>query len=153
MIKHDLLDPSVQLSITVLTKERERDRIWESNMLIGYKYFVYYHQKCIIQLYFFVHSRNYIFDTSWTNKHNDNRTLNGCKVKYLSSLKPHDWSTHTTYFSLIFGPLIKRYNFYNNIMWKMSIQYPVLGLKPTTFWRVSSPITTRPGLPLQMKTH
>ena len=42
----------------------------------------------------------------------------------------------------------KQYIFYNKSMWKnvMSIQYLVLGFKPTTFgtW-VSPPITTRPG--------
>ena len=33
----------------------------------------------------------------------------------------------------------KRYNFYNNIMWKMSIQYPAQGFEPMTSWtRVSS---------------
>ena len=29
-------------------------------------------------------------------------------------------------------------------MWKMSIEYTVLGFKPTTFWTWVSPITTRP---------
>ena len=41
----------------------------------------------------------------------------------------------------------KHYNFYNKHMWKMSIQYTLLGFKPTTFSIESPPITTRPGLP------
>ena len=38
--------------------------------------------------------------------------------------------------------------FYNNVLWKMPIQYPVLGFKPTTSWTLSHPLDqkTRPLL-------
>ena len=37
--------------------------------------------------------------------------------------------------------------FFNKFMWKMSIQYTMLGFEPITFGTWVSPITTRPGLP------
>ena len=38
----------------------------------------------------------------------------------------------------------KNYNVYNNIMWKLSIQYPTLAFEPTTPWTGVSLITTLP---------
>ena len=47
----------------------------------------------------------------------------------------------------------KHYNFYNNIMWKISIQYPVLGFNPQPLEHQSPPLTTRPELPPKSCLH
>ena len=38
-------------------------------------------------------------------------------------------------FSIIFFISNKHYHFYNKYMWKMYIQYVVLGFEPTAFWK------------------
>ena len=40
----------------------------------------------------------------------------------------------------------EQFTFYNKLMCKMSIKYPVLGFELTTLWYESPPLTTRPGL-------
>ena len=37
-------------------------------------------------------------------------------------------------FLFILGLFNKQYNFYDKLMWKMSIQCPVLGFEPTSSW-------------------
>ena len=66
--------------------------------------------------------------------HTDAQPFEGLAIQFFNGTLTASFSF---FFSLFKQPL---YNFYNNMMWKMYIQYMLLGFEPMTSWRESPPI-------------